>query len=166
MEEEKEIIGFDIDGVVATSSGILDFLARKVQHYYVFLLFLNCLMETPLGAFLYQKRKANKVVIKEIKNLHDEGFYILFISAIFQHHQEKVEKWLKKNQVPFDGLILQKKEESLVSFKTRALMQTKNLVIYLDDDARLVKAININIAVPRAKAVHYSGQVLSFPPVT
>ena len=162
MKEEKKVISFDIDGVVATSSRILDFFVRKVQHYYFFSLFWSFLMETPIGDSIYKKRRVNKIIIEEIKNLQDQGFSVILISAIFQNHKQKVEEWLKKNQVPFDGLILQKKGESLVFFKTRALMEIDidNLIVYLDDDIKLVMALNL--AVPGKKAIHYKGQALSF----
>ena len=79
-------------------------------------------------------RVPNKKIIKEIRNLAQEGYTIFIFSAVpdIKRQRKAIEKWLRKNRVPFKGIFLMRKDETPIEFKLRVIKEIKPGVIYED----------------------------------
>lgn len=92
------MFGIDIDGVLVPEGGWSKlFIVRLIANLFLF---------TPLGKWLYLKRKPNKKVVSWIKKRKARGEVIVFISDTWEVHRRIVEKLLKSWQIPVDSLVL------------------------------------------------------------
>ena len=73
-------------------------------------------------------------IIKEIRNLAQEGYTIFIFSAVpdIKRQRKAIEKWLRKNGVPFKGIFLMKRDETPIEFKLRVIKKIKPGIIYED----------------------------------
>ncbi len=80
-------------------------------------------------------RVPNKKIIKEVRNLAREGYTIFIFSAVpdIKRQRKAIEKWLRKNRIPFKGIFLMRKDESPIEFKLRVIKEIKPEIIYEDN---------------------------------
>jgi len=86
-------------------------------------------------AWLYSWiRIPDKKIIKEIRNLAREGYTIFIFSAVpdIKRQRKAIEKWLRKNRVPFKGVFLMGRDEAPIEFKLRVIKEIKPVIIYED----------------------------------
>jgi len=79
-------------------------------------------------------RIPDRKIIEEVKNLAQEGCTIFIFSAVpdIKRQRKAIEKWLRKNRVPFKGIFLMRKDESPIEFKLRVIKEIKPRIIYED----------------------------------
>ena len=79
-------------------------------------------------------RIPDRKIIEEVRNLAQEGYTIFIFSAVPDIKQQRraIEKWLRKNRVPFKGVFLMKKDEAPIEFKLRVIKEIKPVIIYED----------------------------------
>lgn len=142
------IIGFDVDGVIAkTPLGSGRLLRYWVREW-------NFLLSTPLGKFLYNNfRRVDEKNREIICRLQNNSHSIIIATYVFEKYRSLAEGWLKKNGVPFDRLVLAKKEESTFEFKVRAALEEK-CDYFVEDHPALVRAISQKV--PGARVIHYA----------
>jgi len=77
-------------------------------------------------------RIPDKKIIKEIRNLAREGYTIFIFSAVPDIKQQRrvIEKWLRKNRIPFKGIFLMRENENPIEFKLRIIKKVKPEIIY------------------------------------
>ncbi len=80
-------------------------------------------------------RTPNEKIIKEIRNLAREGYTIFIFSAVpdIKRQRKAIEKWLRKNKIPFKGIFLMRRDETPIDFKIRIIKEIKPCLIYEDN---------------------------------
>ena len=90
-------------------------------------------------------RTPNKEIIKEIKNLDRKGYTILVFSAVPDIKRQKsvIEKWLRKNKIPFKKIFLMRENEIPAEFKLRVIRKTEPEIIYENDSFIISEILKI-----------------------
>lgn|GEM_PF-2673278 len=141
------IIGFDVDGVIATAPLGLHNLLRKFQGLW------NVILKSPMGALVYRHfRFPDKDVKNLICSLHSKGHTIIIITYALGDGQKKAVEWLKKNGVPFDKATAPKRGEKPLEFKCRAVAE-ENCDFFIEDQDILAQGISEKLQ--RVQVIHY-----------
>lgn len=127
-------LAVDIDGVLARDWGISRF--RIPQIIANFLLFL------PPTKYLYLRRKINLNVKEWIIKRKERGYVILIVSGTWEWHRNLIEKFLERNQIPFNYVVL---SHPLFS-PARAKMETK-WDILLEDNIEIINALKKDFSI-------------------
>lgn len=77
-------------------------------------------------------RAPNEKIIKEIRNLDRKGYAILVFSAVpdIKKQRRVIEKWLRKNRIPFKKIFLMRENETPTRFKIRIIKKIKPNIVY------------------------------------
>lgn len=132
------IIGVDIDGVISVAPlGLkgLNWIPRIFKNFW------NRFADSPMGRFVYlYLRTTNKEARDSLLKLKHQGHTIVIISYMFERHRAIVERWLRKQGIPFDELILASKNEKSFDFKKRAVTDQR-CERFFDDELELVELL-------------------------
>lgn len=141
------IAGFDVDGVISKVPLRLKRLIGFSGKWW------NRLLSTSLGRFFYDKfRYIDKETRDVLYQLRDNGHQIIIATYVFEKYRGEVEKWLRKNEVPFDKLLLAEEKESPLEFKVRAIL-SEGCDYFVEDQSTLAQ--NISREVSGVHVIYY-----------
>lgn len=148
----RKVIGFDVDGVIARTPFRSERLLLKFRES-----IWNELLNTQFGKFLYQKiRFVDKEVQKVLYQLRAGNHCIVIATYFFEERRREVEKWLSKNQVFFDKLVLPKNGESPSEFKGRIIREEK-CQFFVEDKLAIIKELR-RLPLPGVTVIRYRGR--------
>jgi len=90
-------------------------------------------------------RTPNEKIIKEIRNLDRKSYTIFIFSAVpdIERQRSVIEKWLRKNKIPFKKIFLMRENETPIEFKLRVIRKTEPEIIYENDSFIINKILKI-----------------------
>ncbi len=93
-------------------------------------------------------RRPNHKLIKQLRKLARKGETIFIFSAVpeIKKQRQAIEKWLRKNRVPFKGVFLMKERETPIKFKIRVVKEIRAQVV-IENDFIIIKEI-LRLPVP------------------
>lgn len=123
------IVGFDLDGVVATNPW--RYISRRS-------VVGKCIAIISVF-FYYILRKPNKPIVDLLREYNKRGHRIVFISGIWGVAQPIILLWLKWHHIPFDKIVLRWKK-SCKEFKVSQILFHK-CEMYVEDDPEIASFI-------------------------
>lgn len=87
----------------------------------------------------------NKEMVKKLKKWHNLGHEIIIVSARPPEIENLTRYWLKMSQIPFKELILLGPGRKVGKRKLE-IIKKMNILIFIDDDERIIKYIKRNQA--------------------
>lgn len=125
------IIGFDIDGVIAPNPW-LESSSEKV-------LGIAKVARLIKVSIRYLTRKPVPERVEWLKGYRKYGYRIVIISGIWEIVRPMIWLWLKFYHIPFDKLVLRKKDE-VSKFKAKAIEKHK-CEMFVEDQKDLMRKI-------------------------
>lgn len=140
----KQVIGFDIDGVIAFYPYRLKL--NPIITFNLYRIISKLYLGEKIIHYFYQKRKPNKSIIDFISKLKKE-FKIVLITSF--KNKEIAEKWLNKNNVKYDKLYVWDGKCPIIQYKLEKIKKLQ-VKIFIDDSKNIVKSLPKEV-----KGIHY-----------